>query len=394
MNSTLRVLGLAVSLVGAMFASMAVAFGMRERLPAPPLRAITAAEAAVAFDVERAAAAQLGMTLAEEGEAPVTTVNGLGVWRRPVALGAQECVAVIVSVRGYQAPRAVALQHPAADSSRITRHPTRPLSVHQGNEGLAAQAQWCNWEPGSAVAVAETRSLDPDLASPFRDGVLRYAVYRGPWARVGGPAALTRGELSARGLADLGPEPAVLAGAALMAGNARSLGAPIDITLAGARLVPANATTYRRLYEAVRGRLEEPVNPRVDPFVPAGDRWGLGLPVNAREVIAGVLRGADAPPLHDPVIEVGRNRFRRVIAVVDRGRLGASCVRLTFTRLVVGHGARVYRYDEGDSDVGSALATQGNVATDVSCPATGVTTYAVDDTDQETYRLNVWATGQ
>ncbi len=393
MSSVLRVLGLAVSLVGAMFASMAVAFGMRERLPPPPLRAITAAEAAAAFDVERTAATQLGMTLAEEGEAPVTAVSGLGVWRRPIALGAQECVAVIVSVRGYQAPRAVALQNPAADSSRITLYPTRPLSVHQGNEGLAAQTQWCNWTPGSAIAVAETRSLDPVSDSVFRDAVLHYAVYRGPWTRVGGPTALTRGELSARGLADLGPEPAVLGGAA-MAANARSLGAPIDITLAGARLVPANATTYRRLYEAVRGRLEEPVNPKVDPFVPPGDRWGLGLPVNAREVIAGVLHGADPPPLHDPVIEVARNRFRRVIAVVDRGRLGASCVRLTFTRLVVGHGARVYRYDDSDSDIGSALATQGNVATDVSCPATGVATYAVDDTDQESYRLNVWATGQ
>lgn len=383
-----------MSLVAAMFAFGAVAFGMRERLPFPPLRAISPAEATAALDAERAVATQLGMTVAEEGEEAVTAVNGLGVWRRPVALGARECVAVIVSVRGYQAPRALALQGVAADSSRITLYPTRPLSLHQGNEGLAAQVQWCAWEPRPAIAVAETRALDGLLDSPFREAVLHYAVYRGAWSRVGGPTALTRGERSARGLAELGPEPATLATAAMLPPSARSLGAPIDITLGGARLVPANATTYRRLYELVRGRLEEPVNPRVDPFVPPGDRWGLGLPVNAREVVAGALHGAEPPALHDPVIEVGRNRFRRVLAVVDRGRLGASCVRLLFTRLVLGHGARVYRYEEGDPDVGSALATQGNVASDLSCPASGVTAYAVDDADQEAYRLGVFATGQ
>lgn len=390
----MRALGLLISLMGAVFVFGAVAFGTRTRLPLPPLRVIAPAEAQAAFDVERAAATQLGMTLAEEGEEAVTAVNALGVWRRPVALGARECVAVIVAVRGYQAPRALALQGAGSDSSRITYHPVRPLSLHQGNEGLAAQVQWCNWEPKPAMAVAETRSLDGDLSSPYRDAVLHYAVYRAPWDRVGGPLALNRGELSARALADLGPDPAMLATASMVPATARSLGAPIDITMAGARLVPANATTYRRLYEAVRGRLTEPVNPRVDPFVPPGDRWGLGLPVNTREVTAGVLRGAAAPPLHDAVLEIGENRFRRVLAVVDRGRLGASCVRLMFTRLVVGLGATVYRYDEADPDVGAALAAQRNVASDLACPASGVAVYAVDDTDQEPYRLSVFATGQ
>ncbi len=390
MKTTLRVLGLSISLVVAMFVSLFVAYGMRARLPPLPLRAIGRAEALAAFEGERALATQLGMTLAEEGEAPVTLVDGVGVWRGPIALGARECVAVIVAAYGYQSPRAVAVQDLAADSSRITTYPVAPLSVHRGSEGLVAQTQWCNWDAQARVAVAETRGTDTLTNSPFHEGVLHFAVYRGPWARVGGPLALTRGELSSAGLASLGPEPAVLAGQSQVPPGARSLGAAIDLTMGGARLLPASATTYQRLYDAVRGDLDAGVNPRVDPFVPPGDRWGLGLPVNFRQVTESALRGARQPPLHDAVIEVAENRFRRVLLVVDLGRLGASCATLVFTRLVVGQGAALSRHQ--GAGPGVALPAQGNVVIDRQCPASGVAIYTASDSDQETYRLNVYAT--
>jgi len=390
MKTTLRVLGLSISLVAAMFVFLFVAYGMRARLPPLPLRAIGRAEALSAFEGERQLATQLGMTLAEEGEAPVTLVDGVGVWRRPIALGARECVAVIVTAYGYQSPRAVAVQDLAADSSRITTYPVAPLSLHRGGEGLVAQTQWCNWEAQPRVAVAETRGTDPLTNSPFHEGVLHYAVYRGPWGRVGGPLALTRGELSAPGLASLGPEPAVLAAQSQVPPGARSLGAAIELTMAGARLLPANATTYQRLYDAVRGDLDAGVNPRVDPFVPPGDRWGLGLPVNFRQVTETALRGVRQPPLHDAVIEVAENRFRRVLLVADLGRLGASCATLMFTRLVVAQGASLMRHQGAERGV--AIPAQGNVVIDRQCPATGVAIYTASDSDQETYRLDVYAT--
>lgn len=390
MKTTLRVLGLSISLVVALFVFLFVAYGMRARLPPLPLRAIDRAEALSAFEGERQLATQLGMTLSEEGEESVTLVDGVGVWRRPIALGARECVAVIVAAYGYQSPRAVAVQDVAADSSRITTYPVAPLSVHRGGEGLVAQTQWCNWEAQPRVAVAETRGTDPLTNSPFHEGVLHYAVYRGPWERVGGPLALTRGELSARGLASLGPEPAVLAAQPQVPPGARSLGAAIELTMAGARLLPASATTYQRLYDAVRGDLDAGVNPRVDPFVPPGDRWGLGLPVNFRQVTAATLRGARQPPLHDAVIEVAENRFRRVLLVADLGRLGASCATLMFTRLVVAQGASLMRHQGAERGV--AIPAQGNVVIDRQCPAGGVAIYTASDTDQETYRLDVYAT--
>lgn len=390
MKTTLRVLGLSISLVGGLFVFLFVAYGMRARLPPLPLRAIGRAEALSAFEGERQLATQLGMTLAEEGEAPVTLVDGVGVWRRPIALGARECVAVIVAAYGYQSPRAVAVQDLAADSSRITTYPLAPLSVHRGSEGLVAQTQWCNWDAQPRVAVAETRGTDPLTNSPYHEGVLHYAVYRGPWERVGGPLALTRGELSAQGLASLGPEPAVLAARSQVPPGARSLGAAIELTMAGARLLPASATTYQRLYDAVRGDLDAGVNPRVDPFVPPGDRWGLGLPVNFRQVTETALRGARQPPLHDAVIEVEENRFRRALLVVDLGRLGASCATLMFTRLVVAQGASLMRHQGAGGGV--AIPAQGNVAIDRQCPASGVVIYTASDSDQETYRLDVYAT--
>lgn len=390
MKTTLRVLGLSISLVVAMFAFLFVAYGMRSRLPPLRLRAIDRAEALSAFEGERRLATQLGMTLSEEGEAPVTLVDGVGVWRRPVALGARECVAVIVTAYGYQSPRAVAVQDAAADSSRITAYPVPPLSVHRGGEGLVAQTQWCNWDAQPRVAVAETRGTDPLMNSPYHEGVLHFAVYRGPWDRVGGPLALTRGDLSSTGLASLGPEPAALAGQSKVPPGARSLGPAIELTMAGARLLPASATTYQRLYDAVRGDLDAAVNPRVDPFVPPGDRWGLGLPVDFREVIGRALRGARQPPIHDAVIEVGENRFRRALLVADLGRLGASCVTLVFTRLVVAQGAALTRHQ--GAGPGVALPSQGNVVIDRACPAGGAAIYAASDSDQETYRLHVYAT--
>ncbi|TAK20005.1 MAG: hypothetical protein EPO40_32405 [Myxococcaceae bacterium] len=390
MKTTLRVLGLSISFVVALFVFLFVAYGMRARLPPLPLRAIGRAEALSAFEGERQLATQLGMTLAEEGEAPVTLVDGVGVWRRPIALGARECVAVIVTAYGYQSPRAVAVQDLAADSSRITTYPVAPLSVHRGSEGLVAQTQWCNWDAQPRVAVAETRGTDPLVNSPFHEGVLHYAVYRAPWGRVGGPLALTRGELSASGLASLGPEPAVLAAQSQVPPGARSLGAAIELTMAGARLLPANATTYQRLYDAVRGDLDAGVNPRVDPFVPPGDRWGLGLPVNFRQVTETALRGARQPPLHDAVIEVAENRFRRVLLVADLGRLGASCATLMFTRLVVAQGASLMRHQGAERGV--AIPAQGNVVIDRQCPAGAVVIYTASDSDQETYRLDVYAT--
>jgi hypothetical protein len=389
MKNTLRVLGLSIALVGGVFVALFVAFGMRARLP-PTLRAITRAEALAAFEGERLVATQLGMALAEEGETPVTLVDGVGVWRRPIALGARECVAVIVAAYGHQSPRAVAVQDVRADSSRITTSPLAPLSVHRGAEGIVAQTQWCNWSAEARVAVAETRPTDPAAGSAFRDAVLHFAVYRGTWERVGGPGNLTRGDLSESGLASLGTEPAVIAAQSQVPAGARSLGAPIDLTLAGARLLPANGVTYQRLYDAVRGDLAGGVNPRIDPFVPPGDRWGLGLPVDFREVVVAALRGAVQPPLHDAVLEVGAGRFRRVVLVVDRARLGASCVTLLFTRLAVGQGAALWRHD--GVGPGEALVGEGNAVRDRACPATGVALYTADDTDQRTYRLDVYAT--
>ena len=390
MKTTLRMLGLAISVVGGMFVFLFVAFAMRERLPPTPMRAITRAEALAALDGERQLATQLGMTLSEEGEAAVTLVDSVGVWRRPLALGARECVAVLVTAYGSQSPRAVAVQDAAADSSHITTYPLAPLSVHRGAEGLVAQAQWCNWDAQARVAVAETRGLDAVSDSPYREGVLHYAVYRGAWERVGGPTALTRGELSGQGLAALGPAPAVRAARAQVPSGARLLGPAIDLTMAGARLLPASAATYQRLYDAVRGDLDAGVNPRVDPFAPPEDHWGLGLPVGFQEVTAAARRGAAQPPVHDAVLEAGFNRFRRVVLVVDRGRLRAPCVTLMFTRLVVGHGAGLMRHE--GAGPGVALAGEGNVVRDAACPASGVAIYTADDGDQETYRLDVYAT--
>lgn len=390
-KTPLQILGAAASVIFGLVAFLFVASVTRVHLPPENVREVTKALADRALDVERTTATELGMTLAEEGEAQLQVTADTGLWTQGIQLHPRECVAVIATVYGGRSPRALALQAGPPDNGRVAWSPVGPLAVTRSEGQVAAQVQWCDWEAHVRTIVLETRSLLESSDYYTLPGTVHFAIYRGAWERVGGFARLRRGTFSADALGAFPAEAAQSEIEGLVPAVARPLGGPITLTLDGARLIPASAETYRALYERVRGDLETGVNPRVDPSQPPGVPWMTGLPLNLRELQGSLLDGQPLPSVQDAVIEAGPNTFRRTLAVIDRGRLGARCVTLVFTRALFGHAPAVRRYGRDRTARPVDLESVGSSARDTVCPAEDIALYTVPDTLQNPYVLRVYA---
>jgi hypothetical protein len=391
-SAALRFAGFGVSAVAGVLTAWLTASALRERpheRAAPP--AITREAALRAFDEERALALSLGMTRGEEGDAALTRRTDIeGTWTLRVPLAARECVAVIAAVYGHHAPTALALQSVTDSSARIAGDSSEPITVERTEGAVVLQVQWCQAEERPRNAVLETRAI---AVGPFAQplvGTVHYAVFRAPWNVVGGPTRLRRGTPRAWALRQFPPTYAEEAALRFVPAGARPLGPPVPIRVQGARLIPGSATTYRALYERVKGRGAAPVNPRVDGSLVPGDPWEMGLPSNFTELYASLRGDGAGQRLQDPLFDAEPGRRRRVLAAVDAGGLGASCVALHFTRLLFLHGASLRRHGPDVGDVGADLTASENAVVDRICPAAGVALYSVAEGDQEDWLLRVY----
>ncbi len=128
------------------------------------------------------------------------------------------------------------------------------------------------------------------------------------------------------------------------------------------------------------------MNPRVDPTLVSGAPWPTGLPINFAAVRSNV--GADlSPAVHDPVTDLGFNDFRRVLAVVHRGRLGAPCAGVALVRNRFGYRPQVQAM-QADGTVRD-LPERENVALDEQCPVQGPTVYLAPFRDHDRWTLHV-----
>ena len=153
-----------------------------------------------------------------------------------------------------------------------------------------------------------------------------------------------------------------------------------------ARLLPADAETYAALLAASVAHENPQVNPRVDPTVIPTAPWTTGLPINFAAVRAS--SGVDlSPALHDPVADLGLNDFRRVLAVVHRGRLGEPCTGVALARNRFGYRPQV-QARQTDGTVRD-LPERGNVAFDAQCPVQGPTVYLAPFRDHDRWTLHL-----
>jgi hypothetical protein len=154
--------------------------------------------------------------------------------------------------------------------------------------------------------------------------------------------------------------------------------------MGSAALLPVNLSTAATLWDLAARDSGITVNPRVATVDPSA---------LATVQTAYVMRaaGRPLPGQHDPIVDVGRNDFYRVLAVVDATGFAAECRTITFARGLGMYRPRIERYVRATRVRTILERVTDNVATDRVCPTDGVLTYIVDDTDQLPYRVTQWS---
>lgn len=343
-----------------------------------------------ARDVRRAMAAEgevarrAGMSLSAEGDGTLALRGSRGAWSMPVRIAAGECVAVVVGISGRQRVQHVGLQLMSRAPDVVADD---AMSMGSNGGGLVAHTQWCEREAVERRAVAVGEGV---VRGSLRSAehALRWAIYRGAWRAVGGPSGLTRGRLRPESLEALGADLALQQSEALVT-RSRLLGPMIPISMGYARLLPSDAVTYRALVRASMMHENTQVNPRVDTSLVPWARWNSGLPVNfaaVRQETGADLSAAN----HDPVVDLGLNDFRRVLAVIDRGRLGVGCAEVALVRHRLGYSAEVEALDPDGAR--RPLDARQNVAFDTRCPAEGPTVYLAPVSDQDRWTVGLMRT--
>lgn len=324
----------------------------------------------------------------------IATTLGYTQWRQRFTIHAEECVALVVGVTsGYALPSFGALfpseftalddvvRERSSPSAGVGNHP-QSLSQSTG-AGATVTLNWCEHQEKTVDAVVVFRSVDGAHSPRRADAVLQTQLFRGPWALIGGPLSLPRpgpNPLALRRLAAESADPLGQAERELMEGLVM-IEPPRTIQMGFASLFPVDSNTLSTLYHMAARDSGVAVHPRVLLSTPEEMATGLATFMQ----LAGA---ASFPAEHDPIVDLGRNDFYRVLAVLGPNSTTDECQMLNFAR---GEGLfipRVYRYNP-ISRTKQVLTSPhtNNVVRDRLCTNEGTVSYIVNDTDQMTYRL-------
>lgn len=395
---------LTVSALAAIGAGAFIGVAFRDRWRVgKPLTAITAASSAGGFAAELASYQSRGYV--PEGqpatEATQPLLAGWSRWTHRLQINADECVALVASAHeGYASPRFSGL---FADDPMAAQ--TFDLAAAQGNnlpfsndprwlytvtsEGLATSVAWCAHQPKSVEARVLFRTVDGFTPPRRADATVRWQVLRGPWTATGGVQSLYTASAHNTALAALAAEfsdPLASANEAPSPGLSAQ-GTPKDLLVGTAALFPANTTAATELYQLAARDSGIAVHPRVELTLSEQERSTVNATFTA------LAAGRALPTEHDPIVDVGRNDFYRVLAVVDATQIPATCVTFVLARGQGLFAPTISRYVRGTRQRTPLATTRSNIAIDRVCPTDGVFSYIVDDIDQQTYRITQWAAG-
>lgn len=390
--NTARALGVAVSVAVSGFAAMVAAAASRERIPPPPPERVPAAAVSALMQPEVQLAESQGMTVAERGDDPLTVRAPFDAsWSRVVDVGAGECVAVVVGVSGWQTLSRLAIQMGAAPAERIVGAGETPLSWEGGGPHLVGHVQWCDPVAARRVVVAESQGITRTSPSDYTGGRVQWVVLRGPWSRVGGPTRLLRGTLSSEALSAMPASIAVAEALRLVPDGARPMGPPLTVHAGAVRLVPSTTEALRALHPFFVGEPPIAVNPRLDPEDVPSAPFATGLPLGLRDTLRSMSDDGEVPPAHEPVVEVGRNHFRRALVLLDPRGLRAPCVGALLTRTRYAHAASLWSITTPGA-TGDAVPTAGGAAFVTRCAEDGPALYVTRDDDRDPWQARLFAT--
>ncbi len=333
-----------------------------------------------AFREELEHAGQLGMTEERPGEGGSVELQAgayeRGHWEREVELAHGECLAFVAGMTGCLGLVELRIQE-RGQSDPIVFTTVSGVSEHFG------QVHWCAWGAPLQLEVSADAMNDLECKADFEgNGTLRWQIRRGPADAIDGPASLPAIDQ----VNDQNVEVAERAAAECWCKAHRdpdsALGEPARASFdEGAVLLPPSPATCHAVYALANRDAASPVHPR------------LAAPGTESCPPEGVHVDA----VHDAVRTVGgRGGHDRILAVVDRGALGAPCVRVRLARLHRGYRAPAVRVVDIEGELSSAGEMLPRVPeaeeiafVDEACPARGLVAYVVRDDDQEDYRIDV-----
>lgn len=398
---SLRMGCLTLSAIGAIGAGVFLGFALRDRWRTPkPLVAIAAQVGESAFNAEvmRVSAMRFAPVGAPADEPAQAYGVGWSRFVRRFEIGADECITVVVAAReGHAAPKFAGLFNANGNVEHdfdqyASQYGTQPVSanVHwlyvTQSEGLATSVAWCAHAPRSVEAHVMFRTIDGFSPPRRADATARWQVLRAPWSAIGGPRGLHVPSVQQGALAALAAEFTDPLGAAQREPpQGLSESAPShDLVPGAAALIPVNPTTATELYSLAARDSGIAVNPRVSATHTATDRAAALAAFNT------AAAGRPLPAEHDAIVDLSRNDFYRVLAVVDATQMPAACTTITLARGQGLFAPAVSRYSRATRQRTPLATLKENVATDRVCPTDGLFSYIVDDTDQQTYRLSQW----
>jgi hypothetical protein len=395
----------------------------------PPVRLQLGAMTGIAaFEQAERAAIAAGFATATAMDERVEGPGRWGLWAREISVGEDECVALVIAAKeGDGAPRLGGMFVPGGDAEATFDGPARaageiprrasPSWISTvASERFAMTLYACARRPRTVQARVLLESFDGYRPARGATATVRWEVLRRPRSRLGGMEALAPVRWHEEGVRALLAEiedPLGLPQRRPPAGMIPQA-APQDVPEGSALLLPVSARTAAWLYRLSSGVERTVVNPRAVvqkpqdaeviratfedarrgrfPSTMTGEDAGAGGA--SADAGPSIARSTEVPPVpHDAVMDVGRNDFRRIIAVVDPRGLGTECVTLTLAR---DQGLFSPRLQRRVFDTSARTArtfvdhTEEHVVTDRVCPDEGVVVYAADAADAAGYRVSVW----
>ncbi len=395
-----RMGSLALSAIVAAVVALGAGNAMRDQLHEPdPLRPFPETTANRLFATELAAIRRRGFVVQEPAVTaptlPIPTAIGYSVWRTRVVIHPEECVALVVGViAGYALPHYGALIATnqevldamivqLATSTQGTQSVATNTLVSRDGHGAIMTLNWCEHQQRTVDALLVFRTVDGTTPPRRSDATIQAQVLRGSWSAVGGVINLPRSGITpaaVQRLADETVDPITQAERQVPEGMV-AVGPSTLIAVGFATLEPINGHTLSMLFNMTAGGAVVGANPRVAVQRPT-DR------LLVTDAFRRFSRTAEFPEEQDPIVQVERNDYYRVLAVLAAGDPSQPCQKIAFTRsqgLLI---PQVYRYNY-ISQIKSMLPSShyNNVVEDELCPYDGVMAYIVDDTDQLSYRI-------
>lgn len=396
---------LGISAIVALGVAVLVGVARRDAFREPsPLRAIDAATGQATHDAALARAQASGLRPDSSGSAPVTPLNALWTsFSKRLEVGANECVALIVTTsEGYAAPKHAALFDAAsaggADFERsvtaegVSGARYRPDCFQfESRDALSTTVGWCARRATSLDARVLLSTIDGFRPARRADATVRWQTLRAPWSVVGGPARMPAQGYTTHALTALAAtfeEPLAAATREPPEAGLVPVEPSRDVPMGAAALIPVMRPTVALLWDmsarnsgAVGSGIS--VHPRIAGPLSTEEQRVINATFTELAV------GRAIPAEHDPVVDLGRNDFYRVLAVLDTGSIRRECQLVTLTRDEGLFPPRIVRYGRSSGLRTTIARTRDNVAIDRVCPGE-VLTYLTGDTDQKTYRITIW----